>query len=713
MKILPRMTNNKLNPLVIYLADLTHDTIGLATEVFPLNIGFIASYCKSIFKEEIVVKLFKYPIKLEKAILKEPPDIIAISNYPWCHNLSLEILALTAKVKPECIRVMGGPNFPHDSQSQIEFLKFRKIIDTYIYLEGENGFANLVKLVKENGLKPVRDSLKCNPVPGCIHLSQDNKLLSTEDTGRIYNLDKIPSPYLTGLFDEFFDGRLNPMIQTNRGCPFRCTFCADGSTLVNKINHFDINRIKEELEYIAQRVPGNTRSLFISDLNFGMYNRDGEIADIIADIQKKYNYPTYIDCTTGKNSKKKIISAIEKLNSSLQMTMAVQSLDPTVLENIKRSNIRVSDYLALKPAMDKANLSSYGEVIVALPGETLVSHINTLGALLDLDLDSVVPHSLMMLNGSELNTPGQREKYGIQTKYRIIPRDFTMLKSGKVAIEVEEVAIANNTFSYNEYIRARKMAYLISLIKNPGFNFILKFLSQNNIRPIDFLLLLLEELETVDNHSNNSDLKDFAELLNQFTEDTESELWESESELIRYYQRPDNFERLKLGFEGKNLIQSYVSEAIAMKMQQVRKVIFDTSKKIFNKNDISTEDGEAFEELLLYCYGRTENLFGSDRKENIIEESFSYDFEKWQKDKNNNKLSYFKSEYPIDVKFIITEDQFREVEDVLSLFGHTPSGRAKTIIRIGPKTLWRTPEYLGREIINDPVIRPSSINTGP
>ena len=37
-----------------------------------------------------------------------------------------------------------------------------------------------------------------------------------------------PSPYTTGLLDEFFDEKLTPMVQTSRGCPYSCTFCHDG-----------------------------------------------------------------------------------------------------------------------------------------------------------------------------------------------------------------------------------------------------------------------------------------------------------------------------------------------------------------------------------------------------------------------------------------------------------------------------------------------------
>ena len=54
--------------LTIYLADLTHDSVGLATEVFPLNIGFVAANCKKRFEGSVDIKLFKYVADLERAI---------------------------------------------------------------------------------------------------------------------------------------------------------------------------------------------------------------------------------------------------------------------------------------------------------------------------------------------------------------------------------------------------------------------------------------------------------------------------------------------------------------------------------------------------------------------------------------------------------------------------------------------------------------------
>ena len=133
--------------------------------------------------------------------------------------------------------------------------------------------------------------------------------------------------------DKFFDGKLTPMIQTNRGCPFTCTFCVDGADTVNRVNQFGLDRVSAELDYIGEHVTNNVHSLHISDLNFGMYPRDLEICDDIVGIQKKHNYPTSVLSTTGKNKKERIIQAIEKLNGTMSlMTVSYTHLTlPTIL----------------------------------------------------------------------------------------------------------------------------------------------------------------------------------------------------------------------------------------------------------------------------------------------------------------------------------------------------------------------------------------------
>ena len=57
-----------MEPLKLYLGDLTHDTIVLVSDTIPINIGFVGSYAKKIYGDYIDVSLFKYPSSLIDAI---------------------------------------------------------------------------------------------------------------------------------------------------------------------------------------------------------------------------------------------------------------------------------------------------------------------------------------------------------------------------------------------------------------------------------------------------------------------------------------------------------------------------------------------------------------------------------------------------------------------------------------------------------------------
>ena len=70
-----------------------------------------------------------------------------------------------------------------------------------------------------------------------------------ENIGALDDLNEIPSPYLNGMLDEFFDDRWMPVLETNRSCPYRCTFCAWGIG-TQKLMKFDEQiRFKKDLGY--------------------------------------------------------------------------------------------------------------------------------------------------------------------------------------------------------------------------------------------------------------------------------------------------------------------------------------------------------------------------------------------------------------------------------------------------------------------------------
>jgi len=671
-------------PLKIYLADLTYDTVTLASEAMPLNVGYVAAYCKKIFGDQVEITLFKYIHDLDSAIQNSPPDILGMSNYCWGHNVSVELMKMLRETKPNVLTVMGGPNFPVDLPSQEKFMKEHPELDFYVPVDGETGFSNIIEsALTANSLDEIRSTTLSQVIDGCISLDKDGKIKFSIPTIRIKQLDEIPSPYTTGLMDKFFDGKLSPMLQTNRGCPFRCTFCTDGKTDVNRVTSFSTERVKEEIDYFVKMVPENTHNLLISDLNFGMYPRDQETCDHIAEHQKKNNFPHFILVSTGKNSKEKIIKAIKKLSSSIRLVMSVQSMDEEVVHNIKRQNISKEQMLAMGPEIKKSGLLTRSEVISGLPGDTYEKEVQTLKNLVHANMDEIQVHTCMLLDGSEMATPDERKKWKFISKFRVLQRDFVELSNGKRVVEIEEVAVGNDNMSIDEYVQVRILAFIIYVTgRGIVYDPILKFLKEYNIDVFDFYLKIKDNINTAP--------KEIQELFNRFEQSTRNELWDSKEEILEYYQKDENYQKLLDGDEGINVMYHYLAETTSEHMDSWGDYILNIARSILVESkeyDSSTEI--EFSQIANYCHGVSHNTMGVDRMSTNPKFEFSYDIIKWLD--GSMPLSEFKLEKPLEISFNLTDEQYKSVQDTVDMFGDTKVGRSKAMRMIAVESLWRRP----------------------
>ena len=160
-------------PLKIYLGDLTYTTLSLATDAFPLNIGYVGAYCQERFGEQVEITLFKYIDDLE----------------------GLEFFKMMQSIRPETLCIMGGSNIPHQPNLQAEFLKSRPMIDAYVYLEGEMGFSNIVdSILQQNGSESERAWLDGDPIAGCLFFNTGGHFIQGPVVPRLKALDEFPSP---------------------------------------------------------------------------------------------------------------------------------------------------------------------------------------------------------------------------------------------------------------------------------------------------------------------------------------------------------------------------------------------------------------------------------------------------------------------------------------------------------------------------------------
>jgi len=435
-----------------------------------------------------------------------------------------------------------------------------------------------------------------------------------------------------------------------------------------------MDRVHAELDYIAKKVPSNVSHLTITDSNFGMYERDYEICEHINRLQKDSNYPRYTRASTGKNRKDRIAKAFRLLNGSLQFGLSVQSVDPDVLENIKRKNIKLDVITGLADEYARLGLPSNTEVIVGLPGETLKSHVSTLASLLESGIDAVIAYNLMLLNGTEMATKPHRKKYGVKTHFRVIPRDFGKLDNGQISVEIEEIVTSSNAMSFEDYVECRVYHLLVqSIYNNELYNPFFKLIRQQKIPIIDFLKKIRE----------NSDKapESFGQFLQAFIKDTKGELWDSYEELDKYTQKEENYQKLCAGKMGHNLLQTY--GAVATKMfAEWNDYIFSMFKELLKYEEISSEKQKILHDVNNFCVNRVHNIWGNDRCDFNPQANFTYNIAEWMRTPRGENIEQFKFKKPTNVEFKFSLQQNKDISDWLERYGNTPTGIGRILVKI-------------------------------
>ena len=226
------------------------------------------------------------------------------------------------------------------------------------------------------------EHLKENPdytsIPGIL-INDNGQTIDTGDTIRIDDLDTIPSPYVTGVFDDLMkkhpEVRWNAIIETNRGCPYACTFCDWGSLTYNKVKIFDLERVFDELEWIGLH---GLDFVSFTDANFGIFpKRDNLIADKLIQVQKKYDNPKAYTMAWAKNQKREVVDIVRKLiyegGAKIGLNLSVQTMDEHTLDIIKRKNLDTNNIQEVFKLCEESNIPLYTELILGLPGETLES----------------------------------------------------------------------------------------------------------------------------------------------------------------------------------------------------------------------------------------------------------------------------------------------------------------------------------------------------
>jgi radical SAM superfamily enzyme YgiQ (UPF0313 family) len=593
--------------------------------------------------------------------------------------------------------VMGGPNIYLEEQRQLDYLRAHPEIDVFVLGEGDFLGREVVRRFLDAG-KSI-EKFGESDVPSCVYRRPGGQLVRTEMWDRAAEIEEIPSPWLTGVLDEFFDGKLAPLLETNRGCPFKCTFCVQGVRWYTKVHNFTKERIKEEIEYIGARMKKVCPSmgfLRIADSNYGMFERDIEISEYIGQAQRKYGWPTYIDATTGKNRPERVIQSLEKVNGAMVIYQAVQSLDEETLKNIKRSNISTEAYEQVMIHVRGRGLRSLSDLILGLPGETLHSHITGINQLIDAGTNEMHLFQAMMLKGSELETAESRQKYKFDSRFRVLPKNYG-LYAGEKVFDVDEIVVATDTMSFADYLEARRFALAFSIFwNNSWFEDAVNLAKGFGVKPSEWMAAIGDAMA--------ADRAEIGRLLQDFVTETKNELFPTREACVEFYSQPENFERLIAGEIGDNLMYKYRVIASFFLWPEVCRLALDTTRALIETRGADREIVD-FDQLWrdFHRYVEHKHTHGttSDAMLGATQATLHYDVEKWITAGMPRDTAPFRLEAPQDFRFELSAEAAVELEHLIDVWTTSLRGLTKGITRMRTTSLIRSCRPLGHSVVTD------------
>lgn len=660
--------------LKIFLCDLTHITPqgNISSNVFPLGIGLIAAFALNDdnIRGHVDIDLFKFPDELILALEDSgAPDIIGFSHYSWNSNLSLHFARIVKHMSPETLVVFGGPNYDLEGPENQKFWeKNNSFVDLAVVLEGEQAFTNLILRHLKNDKSIVKTKRDVELIGNvhkydkCKQLVVRSKILPRVD------VDRLPSPYLNGLMDKFFERKLIPLVYGTRGCPFKCTFCQEGDSYFNKVKQ-RLDRFEEEINEISNKArPFKINDLFMADANFGMFKEDRIRSEILARIRQATSYPRHIYVSTGKNQKERVVDAVTKLDGAIQLSASLQSTDPSVLVNIERSNISLEALKAAANEVSSSEIDSYSELILGLPGETLKTHLDSIKDVIGAGYKNIRIYQLILLPQTKMSSSTNRIQYGMQTKFRYMPRCFTEIRlydTCKHIAEIEEIVVSTSSLNYGEYKTARKIGLLTECVHNGGlFDDLRNFLSHVDVEWVDFFESLA--LDIIDD-SQPAVIKG---IFDEFINLMEKNFWEEE-------RVPDK------RIEPVNELARAKSRMIIQNFAPLNKYVFDSAVNFIGRKQKTLEKQvRTLRAIERVSQEIKAELFEPIPKSNSTIElnTDGIDIRLFEKALNLKDLSKNGNQV-IQLRFANSAEQLSAVSDIRQMYGNTADADDRIIMR--------------------------------
>ncbi len=226
------------------------------------------------------------------------------------------------------------------------------------------------------------------------------RIIAEKDVSKILACEvkneMIPEIYQNGIIE--VNKNSNVRLETKRGCPGKCTFCAYRNNDHNKITSHAIDKVKYDLSYLNEV---GVKKVNILDAMFSI----GDYLEVL-EYLIKIDFKPIISLQMKfevfyKEIKKRnnLIDMLKKLN--IELEFGLQSISEKALKNVERIN----DIEVVKLVIEMLNeneITYEVSIIRGLPGETVYSYSKLLEFLKEINCRKYIIYPLTLLSNTKL-----------------------------------------------------------------------------------------------------------------------------------------------------------------------------------------------------------------------------------------------------------------------------------------------------------------------
>lgn len=346
-------------------------------------------------------------------IYKHHPDIIAATCWLFNHEALMHILCRIKALKPECMIILGGPEFLGDNK---KFLMKNDFVECVFRGEGEKNFPLWIN--------SHNDKEKWKDIQGLCYIDSNG---SYHDNGiaRVADFHSLEYPEKSELFNW---GKPFVQLETTRGCFNTCAFCVSGGE--KPVRNLPLETIRERVKIIHDHGIRNVRVL---DRTFNYNTRHAKgLLSLFREYPDMNFHLEIHPALLSEELKDELVSMPKGL---LHLEAGIQSLREIVLTTSKRAG-KLQDALeGLKFLCSLENMETHADLIAGLPHYRLREIFEDVRTLASFNAGEIQLESLKLLPGTEMRR--RAEELGI--KYSPLP-PYEVLETNDISSDELQTA---------------------------------------------------------------------------------------------------------------------------------------------------------------------------------------------------------------------------------------------------------------------------------